>query len=306
MATVQKHRRPMMSLHRATPRISVVRGRGRTASLFLASVVMIVALLTAGCGSAPSTTVSLTTQPSTTVPPATGPGGATLTVEQALARPDGSQVAVSGSIVVQEGVIRLCSGLAESYPPQCAGASIEVRGWKPDEVVGLTATGGAGGLAHVAWSDFPYLVVGTLRDGVLEVAPAPIVTERYTVKAVGTIGGWQLRLRFSHSPATIVSRSRVQWLLDATNESDRPAPLQFASGQKGEVKLKSGSEIVYTWSEGRAFTEAVQQITLEPGATVGFVLEEESLKVGSGEYECAAAITFQGPLIVMGTNIIVK
>ena len=99
-------------------------------------------------------------------------------------------------------------------------------------------------------------------------------------KKVDEVG--RLRLRFSHLPPAVLSGSRVQWLFDVTNESERAVTLQFASGQRGDVELKSGSDVVYTWSE------------------------EESLKVDPGEYDCAAVITFSVPQTVLRATIVVQ
>ena len=61
---------------------------------------------------------------------ATGPG---ISVEQALDQMGGEHpVLVNGALVIDpDGLVLLCDALAESFPPQCGGARLEVRGLDP-------------------------------------------------------------------------------------------------------------------------------------------------------------------------------
>ena len=60
---------------------------------------------------------------------ASGPG---ITVEASLEQMGGGPVLVNGSLFIDpDGVVLLCDALAESFPPQCAGARLEVRGLDP-------------------------------------------------------------------------------------------------------------------------------------------------------------------------------
>jgi hypothetical protein len=58
------------------------------------------------------------------------PSGAGISVEEALGHgPTDDIVVVTGSLFVDaDGTVRLCDAMAESFPPQCAGASMEVEG----------------------------------------------------------------------------------------------------------------------------------------------------------------------------------
>ena len=57
---------------------------------------------------------------------ASGPG---ISVEAALEQMGAGPVLVNGALLVDaDGVVLLCDALAESFPPQCAGARLEVRG----------------------------------------------------------------------------------------------------------------------------------------------------------------------------------
>jgi hypothetical protein len=70
---------------------------------------------------------------------------------------------VNGSLLARGEDVRLCAALAESFPPQCGGASITVVGLDLEELDGLTTEG------DVTWSDLPIRVEGVLADGILTV-----------------------------------------------------------------------------------------------------------------------------------------
>jgi hypothetical protein len=62
-------------------------------------------------------------------------GGPGISVEDALARIGGDPVLVNGSLFVdQAGTMLLCGAIAESFPPQCGGARIEVLGLDLDAI----------------------------------------------------------------------------------------------------------------------------------------------------------------------------
>jgi hypothetical protein len=89
-----------------------------------------------------------------------------LTVSEALATDSTGPIAVSGFVVEDAAGLRLCEALAESFPPQCGGASIPLADTStidPDE---LQASQG------VAWTDSPVTVLGEIVDGIL--VPTPL------------------------------------------------------------------------------------------------------------------------------------
>lgn len=104
----------------------------------------------AGCGSGPA-------GPSTGAPDRAGG----LTVEQALASDLDEPLLVRGALVAGPDEARLCDALAESYPPQCAGASLAVEGADVDALATDEAQG-------VRWAEDVRLL-GTVDDGVLTV-----------------------------------------------------------------------------------------------------------------------------------------
>ncbi len=112
----------------------------------------------------------LADEPDLGVDPGTGSSGfivgGGLSVEEALGGNATGVIAVSGFVVSDASGHRLCDLLAESMPPQCGGASIDVANLDivdPDE---LKSSQG------VIWTDFPVTIVGEIVDGVLIPTPA--------------------------------------------------------------------------------------------------------------------------------------
>jgi len=116
----------------------------------------------AGCGGA-DTPVG---DPGTgTTPQSSGLGaGPAISIDEALASGSDEMLLVAGNLLAQAGDVRLCSALAESFPPQCGGASLVVEGLKLEEVDGLVTEG------DVAWTDRPIQLLGVVGDGTLTVS----------------------------------------------------------------------------------------------------------------------------------------
>jgi hypothetical protein len=89
-------------------------------------------------------------------------------VQAALDGEPGSMT-VEGFLVAPDGEpIRLCSALAESYPPQCGEPSLVVEGLDLDSVAGLVRAEEPD-YAHTAWTDATVALSGDVADGVLRV-----------------------------------------------------------------------------------------------------------------------------------------
>ncbi|HET9214618.1 MAG TPA: hypothetical protein VFN93_07670 [Gaiellaceae bacterium] len=90
--------------------------------------------------------------------------GPPISIDAALASGSAEPLLVSGNLLVQGGEVRLCSALAESFPPQCGGDSLRVEGLKLEEVDGLITEG------DVSWTDRPTELLGVVADGTLTVS----------------------------------------------------------------------------------------------------------------------------------------
>ena len=100
------------------------------------------------------------------LPPPASEGEPIVTLTVAEAANASGQVLVSGFLVDVAGESRLCEVLAESFPPQCGGASITMTSLDQVDPDDLKTEG------DVTWTDFPTTVLGEMVDGTLVVAPA--------------------------------------------------------------------------------------------------------------------------------------
>jgi len=88
---------------------------------------------------------------------AVGPG---ISVGEALASTLDEPLLVNGNIFIADNTTHLCSALAESFPPQCGGESIQVTGLDTT-ILDLERQG------NVAWTNAYVQVLGRVVDGVL-------------------------------------------------------------------------------------------------------------------------------------------
>lgn len=95
--------------------------------------------------------------------PALVDGG--LTVSEALATDAEGTIAVQGFVIVADGTSLLCDALAESFPPQCGGDSIEITGF--EQALGVPITSAQG----VSWTDEHVTFFGEIVDGTFVVDP---------------------------------------------------------------------------------------------------------------------------------------
>lgn len=123
-------------------------------------------LALAACGGADE----VEPQPQSVVPPTSaglgaGPG---ISIEEALAAGSGETLLVSGNLLADGEEVRLCSALAESFPPQCGGPQIRVEGLTLAEVDGLMTEGA------VSWTDRPIQLLGEVEGDSLIVSTTAV------------------------------------------------------------------------------------------------------------------------------------
>jgi hypothetical protein len=87
-----------------------------------------------------------------------------VSIEEAVDAGSDEPQLVSGNLLALGEEIRLCSALAESFPPQCGGASLLVEGLSLGDVDGLITEG------DVSWTDRPIELLGVVADGTLTVS----------------------------------------------------------------------------------------------------------------------------------------
>jgi hypothetical protein len=121
-------------------------------------MLLVAAVLLAGCGS--SNDDSGSAQP--TAPPTKR---SSVYVDEAVTAGRGGPLLVRGYLLVENGRVRLCSGFAESYPPQCVQPWLDVPGYKlrGQQHIYKAHSG-------VTWTEEPVQLLGTIDDGRLTVS----------------------------------------------------------------------------------------------------------------------------------------
>jgi hypothetical protein len=240
------------------------------------AVSLIPAATIAGCGSgqgAGSTTTSAAAS------------GAVLTIGQALLAERGSTISVRGSLLApgtgDVPQMVLSSALLESYPPQAGGATIGLKGLDLEDLVGLNSSSDRPDLAQATWSEYSIVLGGVIKDGVLEVHAIPRVVEGTAVGAA---------VRFSPVSEPMASGNTVWWAFDVRNPGSTPLQLKFASGQHVEVVLAQGGVEKYRWSAGKGFTQAVEDVTIQPGKKWATAVNY-TIALPAGEYDLTATVT---------------
>jgi hypothetical protein len=217
---------------------------------------------------APATTTSIPMAPDEPVDPGT-----------AASLADGTPAVVTGFLVDDDGILRLCSVLAESYPPQCGGPWIDVEGIDRSDVVGVS-TVREPGFANVAWTDFPITISGTVDSGALQ---ADEVRQPFFSAQDG-----DFRVRLSIEPAQPRSGASIGFAIDVTQLGTDPVDVLFSSGQDADVRIfdESGTS-VYTWSAAVSFIQMQRNVTLVPGTPYATLLTDR-LTLPPGEYTVEA------------------
>ena len=134
-------------------------------SKFLAIIMaLVIMLILAACGGQATRTAIPTPKP----PPGT------LEIRQALDVAEGSEIMVRGFLIVhRDGTTRLCSGLLESYPPQCGGDRIDLLGFDASSVPNSKTPQRSSEIPTARWTD-SYITVTAIKEvgGLAEVQPS--------------------------------------------------------------------------------------------------------------------------------------
>ena len=199
---------------------------------------------------------------------------------------DGTQVVTQGILVI-DGETQLCELLAESFPPQCAGGSVQLRDLQTDEVVALQTLDDPAA-DGVQWTSYPLAVVGTVEGGVL--VGTEIAGRTYEEEGNGLL----VRLHTAQTPffpQQLRSGEAIWWVIDATNVTDAGIPLTFGSAQVAEVTISDGDNELYRWSNGKSFTQEVREVDFEAGRTAGATLADPFAVAPGTNYTLRAWIT---------------
>lgn len=209
---------------------------------------------------------------------------------------EGSEVRVTGILLITPESTRLCEAMMESYPPQCGEPAVELTGLTGDDVIGLSRPTEPG-LADIVWSDFPVSVFGTVQGDAVAVTAVD-----QTIWETSRDG---VLVRLSYHPDPLEADGAVAWVMDVANERAESLDLSFSTGQSAEVELSVDDVVAYRWSDEMMFTQAFRTVTLAPGERYGAMLPG-TLTVEPGEYDVAGwfvanqirDITVGGPVTV--------
>lgn len=92
---------------------------------------------------------------------------------------------------------------------------------------------------------------------------------------------------------------QVGLTLNVRNTSGETLVVPFSSGQKYDFEAWRDNRLVWRWSHGRVFTQALQQVRVRPGETLTYketwnLRNNDGEKVPPGEYVIRAYPTIQG------------
>jgi hypothetical protein len=92
----------------------------------------------------------------------------------------------------------------------------------------------------------------------------------------------------------------VPLTIKVTNLGCKPIVLRFSSGQRYDFVITREDQEVWRWSAGKAFTQALGTLTVDPGETLEFTEawrqeDREGRQVPAGEYEVTGTVTTMGP-----------
>jgi hypothetical protein len=91
----------------------------------------------------------------------------------------------------------------------------------------------------------------------------------------------------------------VRLTLEARNTGASPVTLQMSSGQKYDFEIYRGATMIWKWSEGRMFTQALTEVTIPPNEGVTYSetwsqRDRQERPVEPGEYTAVGYLTARG------------
>ena len=184
----------------------------------------------------------------------------TMEIHQALEAAEGSEVTVSGFLIVErEGNTRLCSGLLESFPPQCGGDRIDLLGFDASSVPDTSTPQSSSEIQTVRWTNHQITVTGIKGSGGL--AEVRLSTEAPTIQ------------RGPGAPAPTVS-------------NPRSSPIVSHGGP-----VAAGSPRAILFIDGVNYTDS-SSLRVAPGEPTAFVIDGVDVNVAKLE---VVGTTTQGP-----------
>jgi hypothetical protein len=113
-------------------------------------------------------------------------------------------------------------------------------------------------------------------------------------------GAAGVQLRLTSQKRGYAIKEPVQLTFTVTNPARSAVTLNFSSGQLYDIEVRhAGRTVVWSWSAGRFFTQALTELTLGPGERRNFSVtwnqqDNEGQSVAPGAYTAVATLTTMG------------
>jgi len=151
-----------------------------------------------------------------------------------------------------------------------------------------------------AWKD-GYVPEGTI----VEVVANQTVTQDFELTKL------QLGLTIDlELPEQVSVGEPVKMRLILRNEGSEPVRLRFRTGQRYDFIVRNlDGDVIWQWSHGKAFTQAIGEMEIPPGGERSFdeewdQVDNDGKRVDAGEYEVEGIITSEAPMAVAKSLVI--
>ncbi len=115
-----------------------------------------------------------------------------------------------------------------------------------------------------------------------------------------------LEVILTPSAAIAATGEPIGMTLSVTSRARKPVDLRFRSGQRYDFTIRDGNgKVVWRWSDGRVFTQALGRETIEPGTTLAWK-ETFSGTLDPGLYRLTGSIPAAGLDLTATARIEVK
>lgn len=133
----------------------------------------------------------------------------------------------------------------------------------------------------------PGLIYPGLRLRIPEAPPIPITPPEEKLETEC------FRLTLSTDRTSYPRGTPVTMKLTKTNICRRTQTLTYLTGQRYEFEIRQNNRLIWRWSDGRAFSQAVQRIHVRPGETLTFTeqwpqVDSAGRQVEPGRYRIVA------------------
>jgi len=149
---------------------------------------------------------------------------------------------------------------------------------------------------HPTW----HTVLALLAAALVGLAAAP------TGRSRPSPAGRNLEVTLATPSPTVSSGEPIVMTLSVTSRARRKVDLRFHSGQRYDFAIRDGKgQVVWRWSAGRVFTQALGRETLAPGTTLAW---QETFQgtLDPGTYDIVGTVPMIKAQLTATTSIEVK